>query len=225
MRVHLPWLLTVSAASASAAAGRSNVTASQRPCTPIGTRGGSTTQRRGRACSPPPVRASTIASTVACPIVVDNVVWGRISVGSTTTLPGSGARLTRFTELVAIAISNAAARAEHPPKNACIVEAHRRGASEDRARPPRRNPATARSFSALTLKGVTAMVPRQKQVLSRCDSSSSQREPPRRVRGRPRDLARAPAPQVLAGGGARSRPREPLHSRSPIPVNLRFDVP
>ena len=56
------------------------------------------------------VRASTIASTVACPIVVDNEVWGRISVGSTTTLPAdTETRLTRFTELVAIAISNAGA--------------------------------------------------------------------------------------------------------------------
>jgi signal transduction histidine kinase len=54
-------------------------------------------------------------SSFGVPITVDGRLWGMIGVGSTPALPlpaETEARLTRFTELVATAVSNATARAE-----------------------------------------------------------------------------------------------------------------
>ena len=65
-------------------------------------------------------------SSFGVPIVVDGKVWGMIGVGSSRSAPlpaDTEARLTRFTELVATAVSNATARSELIASRARIVAA------------------------------------------------------------------------------------------------------
>ncbi|WP_052762011.1 GAF domain-containing sensor histidine kinase [Jiangella alkaliphila] len=56
-----------------------------------------------------------IRSSIGCPVIVDRHLWGAIVVSSRRTKPfpaDTEARILRFTELVAIAVTNAEARAE-----------------------------------------------------------------------------------------------------------------
>ena len=72
------------------------------------------------------VRDGPIVSTVGVPIVVDGKVWGLICVGSSRPelLPADTQdRLSRFTELVATAVSNATTRAELTASRARVVAA------------------------------------------------------------------------------------------------------
>jgi signal transduction histidine kinase len=65
--------------------------------------------------APPEVRALGIRSAVAVPITVEGRLWGAMNIGSTGEAPPSPdieARLVAFTELVATAIANSAAREE-----------------------------------------------------------------------------------------------------------------
>ncbi len=67
-----------------------------------------------------------IRSAVASPIIVEGRLWGMVGAGSSTgqTLPqDSEARLASFTELVAMAIANAASRAELNASRARIIAA------------------------------------------------------------------------------------------------------
>jgi signal transduction histidine kinase len=71
------------------------------------------------------VRALGIRSAVASPVVVEGKVWGAVTAASVEgpLPPGAERRLTEFTELVATAVANAAARAELVASRARIVAA------------------------------------------------------------------------------------------------------
>ena len=164
------------------------------------------------------VRASTIASTVACPIVVDNEVWGLISVGSTTTLPGdTETRLTRFTELVAIAISNAGARAELKASRARIVAAAdeaRRKIERDLHDGIQQQLIVLR----LDLEAITATVPRRgRRLLERLEQLQRDLQT---AFVDVREISQGLHPSVLTEAGLGPALRA-LARRSRIPVDLR----
>jgi signal transduction histidine kinase len=71
------------------------------------------------------VREAGYKSAIGSPIVVEGRLWGVISAASTEGLmpPGTEARLTSFTELVATAITNAEGSAELAASRRRIVEA------------------------------------------------------------------------------------------------------
>jgi GAF domain-containing protein len=71
-------------------------------------------------------RAAGIRAAFGVPIVVDGAVWGSINVATTEDEPFSGdaeARLARFTELVATAVSNTTMRAEVAASRARVIDA------------------------------------------------------------------------------------------------------
>jgi signal transduction histidine kinase len=168
------------------------------------------------------VRASAIASTVACPILVDSQVWGRISASSDSTLPpDTEARLTRFAELVAIAISNAGARADLLASRARIVAA----ADEARRKIERDlHDGIQQQLIVLRLEveAICAAIPRRRRgVHERLEQLQRDLDA---AFVDVRDISRGLYPPLLKAAGL-GPALEALSRRSRIPVDLYLAVP
>jgi signal transduction histidine kinase len=156
------------------------------------------------------------------PIVVDGQVWGMIRVASSTREPvpeSTRARLTRFTELVAIAISNATARAALVDSRARLLvagdEARRRIERSLRDGAEQRLLALGRKVAGLRARAGHAD-PELDASLAQLDRDIAS------VVDQLSEISRGLRPALLAGG---LRPSlEALAARSRIPVDLRVDL-
>jgi signal transduction histidine kinase len=158
-------------------------------------------------------------SGVAVPVIVEGRLWGAMGVGSKTDRPwppGTEARLTAFTELVATAIANADGRAELEASRARIVataDATRRRFERDL-----HDGAQQRLISlALELRAAQAAAPGElrelRAELGRIAEGLTD------VLDGLREIALGIHPAVLAEGGLGPAVRT-LAQRSPIPVEL-----
>ncbi|RSM55792.1 histidine kinase [Actinoplanes sp. ATCC 53533] len=164
-------------------------------------------------------RALGIRSEVGCPIVVDRRIWGVIAAATKSDRPfpaDTEAKITGFTELVAIAVENADARAQLTASRARIVAA----VDQTRRRIERdlHDGAQQRLVSlALQLRAAQAAVPPELAGLAAeldgvatglTDAVTELRE-----------MARGIHPAVLTQGGLTAAVKG-LARRCPIPVDL-----
>jgi signal transduction histidine kinase len=168
-------------------------------------------------------RPLPITSGVGVPVIVEGGLWGVMSVASSTEAPlppGTEARLTAFTELIATAIANAEAHDQLAASRARVVAS----ADEARRRIERdlHDGAQQQFISlALKLRAVQALVSPQQVELAHelaqvatglADAVQDLRE-----------LARGIHPAVLAEAGLAPALRN-LARRSPVPVRLTVRV-
>jgi signal transduction histidine kinase len=165
-------------------------------------------------------RATGLRSAMGAPIIVEGSLWG-VMVAAWTELgrasEASEARLTEFTDLVAVAIANASSRAELIASRARVVAA----ADESRWRIERdlHDDTQQRLVSlALSLQTVAGTVPPELNGLKEQLSST--------VTGladtleRLREITRGIHPAILSQGGLKPALRA-LARRSAIPVELQ----
>ena len=149
------------------------------------------TQSLGR---PRPARARLgMRSAVGAPIVVGSRVWGAIVAathGPDPLPPTTETRVTEFTELVATAIANVAARAEGGTVPRADRRRCRRRAPARRARPPRRRSAAARAHG-ITLNLARSALERRPTAAELVDEALDNAQ--RANRGAPPAGARHPA--------------------------------
>ena len=170
------------------------------------------------------VRASGARSSLGAPIVVEGQLWGALVAGTDREEPlpaGTEFRLARFTELIATAISNAAARSELIDSRARIVAA----GDEARQRIERNlHDGTQQRLIALGLdiQRVRATIPEDQHdahlELERVEEALGS------VLDDLRELSRGLHPPLLSRRGLRSSLRA-LARNSPIPVELEIDLP
>jgi signal transduction histidine kinase len=170
------------------------------------------------------VRESGARSSLGAPIVVEGKLWGALVAGTDREEPlpaGTEFRLARFTELVAAAISNAAARSELIDSRARIVAA----GDEARQRIERNlHDGTQQRLIALGLdiQRVRATIPEDQHdahlELERVEGDLQS------VLEDLRELSRGLHPPLLSRRGLRSSLRA-LARDSPIPVELEIDLP
>jgi signal transduction histidine kinase len=164
------------------------------------------------------LRRNGIQSQVAAPVIVDGRVWGVLIVGTdrATPLPkGTEIRLAGFAELVATAVSNAAAKAELLASRARIVEA----ADEQRRRVVRDLHDGAQQrlvHTVLTLQRVLATgasgpltEPLMQEALDHADGAIAAL----------RELALGIHPAILTHRGLGAAVEE-LADRAPLPVDV-----
>jgi signal transduction histidine kinase len=165
------------------------------------------------------IRAAGIRSSVGCPIIVGGRLWGAmVAVTSQReSMPiGAEFRLAQFTELVAIAISNAQARAELTASRARIVGA----ADEARQRIERdlHDGIQQRLVSlALDLRSATAMLPGTFEDVHA--ELSQLGEGLVSALDQLREISRGIHPAILSDGGLKPALKA-LARRSPVPVTL-----
>ena len=188
------------------------------------------------------VRAAGLASAIGAPIIVDGDVWGMVRVGLrqrrealplftgwytsrmlSSSVPGEEieSRLASFTQLVGTAISRAQAQAELIASRARIVEA----GDEARRRIERDlHDGTQQRLVALALhlQRLRADAPVAEHA-TRDGLEQVEREL-KSVIEEVQELSRGVHPAQLAVGGLRPSLRA-LARRSPIPVDVRVDVP
>ena len=159
-----------------------------------------------------------VRSVSASPIVVDGRLWGSITVTARREplRADTEERMTRFAELVAMAIGNAQSRAELAASRARIVAA----SDETRRRIERdlHDGAQQRLVSMglelrLTQAGVPERLPQVRADLGRLADEVTA------VLDELREMARGIHPAILSEGGLRPALRT-LARRSPIPVTL-----
>jgi signal transduction histidine kinase len=170
------------------------------------------------------VRESGVRSSLGAPIVVEGKLWGALVVGTDREEPlpaGTELRLARFTELIATAISNAAARSELIDSRARIVAA----GDEARQRIERNlHDGTQQRLIALGLD-----IQRVRATISE-DQHNAHLELERveedlqSVLEDLRELSRGLHPPLLSRRGLRPSLRA-LARDSPIPVELEIDLP
>jgi signal transduction histidine kinase len=163
------------------------------------------------------LRGNGIQSQVAAPVIVDGEVWGVLIVGTDRSEPlasGAEVRLAAFTELIATAVSNAAAKAELLASRARIVEA----ADEQRRRVVRDLHDGAQQrlvHTVLTLQQALASDPDPpvdkfvQQALDHADQAIVEL----------RDLAQGIHPAILSHRGLAAAV-EGLADRAPLPVDV-----
>ncbi|MCU1428487.1 MAG: two-component sensor histidine kinase [Actinomycetia bacterium] len=167
--------------------------------------------------------ASVPRSTVGAPIVVDGRVWGTILASSVKSEPfadDTEARIMRFAELVATAISNAVGRAELAASRARLVTT----ADEVRRRIERdlHDGTQQRLVSlALDLHAAEAMIPREldelRAELSRMATGLAAAMEDLNA------ISRGIHPAILSKGGLGPALRS-LCRRAPVPVELELGV-
>jgi signal transduction histidine kinase len=168
-------------------------------------------------------RALGIRSSVGCPIVVSGRLWGVIAASTKRDQPfppNTEAQIASFTELVAVTVENAEARAELTSSRARIVAT----ADQTRRRIERdlHDGAQQRLVSlALRLRAAQAAVPPELDELSaeldRVAAGLSD------ALDELREMARGIHPAILAEGGL-APALKALARRSPIPVDLVMRV-
>jgi len=171
-------------------------------------------------------RSETVAvrSSLGAPIVVEGRPWGVLRAGTDRDEPfaaGTELRLARFAELIATAISNAAARSDLIASRARIVAA----GDEARQRIERNlHDGTQQRLIAigLDIQRVRATIPEDQQEarvgLERVEEDLQS------VLEDLRELSRGLHPPLLARRGLRSALRA-LARESPIPVEIEIDLP
>ena len=171
-------------------------------------------------------RSETVAvrSSLGAPIVVEGRPWGVLRAGTDRDEPfaaGTELRLARFAELIATAISNAAARSDLIASRARIVAA----GDEARQRIERNlHDGTQQRLIAigLDIQRVRATIPEDQQEarvgLERVEEDLQS------VLEDLRQLSRGLHPPLLARRGLRSALRA-LARESPIPVEIEIDLP
>jgi GAF domain-containing protein len=169
-------------------------------------------------------RSHGLRSAVGAPIVVEGRLWGLVIAGTTgdeSLPPDAEERLAGFTELVATAISNAAARAELVASRARIVAA----GDEARRRIERNlHDGTQQRLIALglDLQRARAAIPDdQRETHSALVSVEQDLEA---ILVDLRELSHGLHPQLLSRLGLGPSLRA-LARRSPIPVQLDVDLP
>jgi signal transduction histidine kinase len=169
------------------------------------------------------VRARGIRSSVGAPVVVEGRLWGALvaATDSETPLPSvTEHRLSRFTELIATAVSNAAARSELIASRARIVEA----GDEARRRIERDLHDGTQQWLislGLDLQRVRATVPAEDEVtqlgLAHVEHELES------LLAEVQELSRGLHPAQLSRGGLGPSLRA-LARRSSIPVDLNVEV-
>jgi signal transduction histidine kinase len=171
-------------------------------------------------------RSETVAarSSLGAPIVVEGRPWGVLRAGTDRDEPfaaGTELRLARFAELIATAISNAAARSDLIASRARIVAA----GDEARQRIERNlHDGTQQRLIAigLDIQRVRATIPEDQQEarvgLERVEEDLQS------VLEDLRELSRGLHPPLLSRRGLRSALRA-LARESPIPVEVEIDLP
>ena len=170
------------------------------------------------------VRGRGLRSSLGAPIVVDGQLWGALVAGTDKdeVMPaGTELRLARFTDLVATAISNAAARAELIASRARVVAA----GDEARRRIERDlHDGTQQRLIALGLdlqRIRAAVLEHPTEAVSGLDRMQADLES---VLEDVRELSRGLHPPLLSRAGLKPSLRV-LARRSPIPVDLDVDLP
>jgi PAS domain S-box-containing protein len=161
-------------------------------------------------------REGGVRASVGVPIVVDGIVWGSINVATPEEEPfpaDAELRLTRFTELVATAVSNATMRAEVAASRARVIAA----GDESRRRIERDLHDGAQQqlvTLALELQSAQVRVPEhtRKELGGFAERLTS-------VIEELREMSRGIHPAILTEGGL-SPAVEALALRSPVPVQL-----
>ena len=173
----------------------------------------------GRSGAP---QGGAVAS-LSAPIVVDDRVWGAIEATAAEAeppAPDAEERLTRFTELVAMAIADAETRAQLAASRARVVreadEARRRIQRDlhDGAQMRLVHAILALQLARQTLAGAGG------EALELVDEGLGHVE---HANAELRELAHGMHPSVLTEGGL-GLALETLASRSPIPVTLEEDI-
>jgi signal transduction histidine kinase len=166
-------------------------------------------------------RDGGVRASVGVPIVVDGAVWGSVNVATPEEEPfpaDAEARLGRFTELVATAVSNATMRAEVAASRARVIAA----ADESRRRIERDLHDGAQQqlvTLALELRSAEGRIPAglediREKVGGVADRLTS-------VIEELREMSRGIHPAILVEGGL-APALEALALRSPIPVSLNI---
>jgi signal transduction histidine kinase len=168
------------------------------------------------------LRQLGVRSVVACPVTVDGQLWGTVLAWSEEpSLPAdTEQRLTRFTDLVAMAIGNAENQAQLAASRARIV-----GASDDARRRIERDlhdGAQQRIVSLglelrLVQAGVPDELPEVRDGLGRIVEQLGQ------LLDELRETARGIDPAMLAEGGLQPALRT-LARRAPVPVELDIET-
>jgi PAS domain S-box-containing protein len=168
------------------------------------------------------VREDLMVSTVGVPIVVEGSIWGFMVAAAKPGRPipiDTEARLARFTELVATAVSNATTRAELIASRARIVAA----GDEARRRIERNlHDGTQQRLVALGLdvQTVRDSIPDQGEARTGLERIRHELEV---VLEDVRELSRGLHPALLSQAGLEPSLRA-LARKSPIPVNLDVNV-
>jgi signal transduction histidine kinase len=168
-------------------------------------------------------RRGLMVSTVAVPIVVDGKLWGLIRVGTSRPdlIPADiEARLSRFTELVATAVSNATTRAELTASRARVVAA----ADETRRRIERdlHDGLQQRLVSiAIKVRAAETMTARSPADVQH--ELSSIQDGLRGALEDLREISRGIHPAILSKGGLGPALRA-LARRSALPVKLELEL-
>jgi signal transduction histidine kinase len=168
-------------------------------------------------------RRGPMVSAVGVPIAVDGKVWGliRVGTGQPELLPAdTEARLSRFTELVATAVSNATTRAELTASRARVVAA----ADETRRRIERdlHDGLQQRLVSlAFKVRAAETMTPRPSNEVQA--ELSQIQDGLRAALDELREIARGIHPAILSKGGL-CPALKALARRSAIPVELDLNL-
>jgi signal transduction histidine kinase len=169
------------------------------------------------------LRAYGIASTVGCPIVVGDLLWGVAIVSSSASEPlpeDTEERMVDFTELAAAAIANAKSHADLKASRARVVAA----ADETRRRIERDlHDGTQQRLVAIGLqvRAAEAATPEDLHVL-REQLASTARSIDEAIADL-QEVSRGVHPAILAKGGL-SPALVALARRSPIPVELNVST-
>ena len=166
-------------------------------------------------------REAGIKSAVGCPVVVNGRLWGFVTAASTEgpLPPGTEARLTSFTELVATAIANAEGSAELAASRRRIVAA----SDEARRRIERDlHDGVQQQLVSLGLElGAMHADPPSGDALKAQLASAT--DEVRSVLDALVELARGIHPAILSRGGLAAALRV-LARRSPVPVELHAQI-
>ena len=162
-------------------------------------------------------------ASLSAPIMVDDRVWGAIEATAAEAAPpppDAEERLTRFTELVATAIADAASRAQLAASRARVVRAG------DEAR--RRMERDLHDGAQMRLVHTILALQLARQALADAGGEGlglveEALEHVQRANAELRELARGMHPSVLTQGGL-GLGLESLARRSPIPVTLEEDI-
>jgi len=169
------------------------------------------------------IRQLGMRSAVGAPVIVDGRLWGALVIASSQNEPMPGdteAHIGDFADLIAIAISNAATRAELTASRARIVTA----ADQARRRFERdlHDGAQQRIVSlGLELRAVEAAMPAEQQQLRR--QLSDVVDGLVGVGTELREISRGIHPAILSKGGLGPAIKT-LARRSPVPVELDLNV-
>ena len=170
------------------------------------------------------LRSRGVVSTVGCPIMVGESLWGLAILASSTSLPlpeDAEARMLDFTELAAAALANARSNAALKASRARVVAAA--DAARRRIERDLHDGAQQRLVSlGLELRGIEAAVPPAREDLRRQVSATAKSLEETVLDLQ--ELSRGLHPAILAKGGL-----EPaltvLARRSALPIELEVSLP